>query len=700
MLSPWWGWRLSMSSFADSWRDRCNGFTPPRFIGTLWAATMQPRSQTIWAGPMTFISRRAVLLSGAALPLALFHVAAAQAQVSARLRLRLLETTDLHVNVYPYDYYRDRTDDTVGLAKTASLIAAAREEVPNALLFDNGDVIQGSPLGDYMAYSHGLKAGQVHPIIAAMNELDYVCGTLGNHEFNYGLDYLGVSLAGQNFPSVCANALKPDGTTLLPPFRVFTREMADEAGRKHSLRVGVIGFVPPQIVQWDQANLNGRLTTIDIVEAARQHLPKLRAESDVVVALCHSGIAGGEPKAGAENAALYLAQVPGIDAILTGHQHLVFPGGDFANIPGVDARRGTLHGVPAVMAGFWGSHLGIIDLLLERQGNAWKVTGHSAEARPIYERTPDRRIVSKADAAAVVLTAARAEHEATLAYVRQPVGETKGSINSYWALVADDPSVQIVSNAQTWYVKELARNAGLGHLPLLSAAAPFKAGGRGGPGYFTEVKPGPIAIKDVADIYLYPNTLRVVKVTGAQVREWLERSAGLFNQIDPASRAEQELINGGFPSYNFDVIDGVSYRIDVTQPSRYDNDGKMVAPEAHRIRDLTFDGRLIQTEREFLVVTNNYRAGGGGNFPGADGKTIVMEAPDLNRDVVVRYIVGQRSIDPTADGNWSLTPWPKDAVVSFVTGPGATAFRPAGLSVEEMGHTPEGFTKYRLGHAG
>jgi 2',3'-cyclic-nucleotide 2'-phosphodiesterase/3'-nucleotidase len=356
--------------------------------------------------------------------------------------------------------------------------------------------------------------------------------------------------------------------------------------------------------------------------------------------------------------------------------------------------------VPAVMAGFWGSHLGVIDLVLERQGNAWKVADFSTEARPIYERMPDRKIVSKVDAAAGVLAATRGEHEATLAYVRQPVGETKGSINSYWALVADDPSVQIVSNAQTWYVRELARNAGLGHLPLLSAAAPFKAGGRGGPDYFTDVKPGPIAIKDVADIYLYPNTLRVVKVTGAQLREWLERSAGLFNQIDPASKAEQELINGKFPSYNFDIIDGVTYRIDVTQPSRYNNEGKVVAPQAHRIRDLAFNGKPVDDAQEFLVVTNNYRAGGGGNFPGADGKTIVMEAPDLNRDVVVRYIVEQKSIDPTADSNWSLAPWPRDAVVSYVTGPGAAAFRPARLSVEEIGHTPEGFTKYRLGHAG
>ncbi len=646
--------------------------------------------------PRNVLSRRALLLCGVVLVLPW----TAGAQTAPRLRLRLLGTTDLHVNVFPYDYYRDRTDDTVGLAKTASLIAAARAEVPNTLLFDNGDVIQGSPLGDYMAYSRGLKPGEVHPVIAAMNSLGYLCGTLGNHEFNYGLDYLGKALAGQNFPSVCANVLKTDGTPLVPPTRVFTREMVDEAGAKHNLRIGVIGFVPPQILQWDQAHLQGRLTATDIVEAARRHLLRLRAEADIVVALCHSGIAGGEPKPGAENAALHLAQVPGIDAIMTGHQHLVFPGKDFANIPDVDAQRGTLHGVPAVMAGFWGSHLGVIDLTLERRGGAWSVAEFATEARPIYERAADRSVVAKVSASEAVLAAARPEHEATLIYVRQPVGETRAPITSYWALVADDPSVQIVSNAQLWYVRDLAKNAGLGDLPLLSAAAPFKAGGRGGPDYYTDVKPGPVAIKDVADIYLYPNTLRVVKVTGAQLREWLERSAGLFNRIDPASGTDQPLIDPRFPSYNFDVIDGVTYRIDVTQPARYDNDGKVVAPQAHRIRDLAWNGQPVGPTQEFLVVTNNYRAGGGGHFPGADGSTIVLEAPDLNRDVVVRYIVKQKVIDPQADNNWSLAPWPAAARVTLATGAGAAPFRPRGLLAEPLGNTQDGFTQYRLSHAG
>ncbi|GGH14215.1 2',3'-cyclic-nucleotide 2'-phosphodiesterase [Alsobacter metallidurans] len=647
------------------------------------------------AGAKT-VSRRQVLAGAGAVLAASAAVGPALAQ-AARVRLRLLETTDLHVNVLPYDYYRDKPDDTVGLAKTAALIKAARAEVKNAILFDNGDLIQGSPMGDYMAYRKGMKAGDVHPMVAAMNGLDYACGTVGNHEFNYGLSFLGFSLAGATFPVVCANLNKADASPLLKPTLVIDKEVEDETGAKQRLRIGVIGFVPPQIMQWDQAHLVGKVQTTDIVDAARRYVPELRKQCDLLVALCHSGIEGGERKGGEENAALHLSSVPGIDVIFTGHQHKVFPGGkDFAGIPGVDVEKGTLNGVPAVMAGFWGSHLGIVDLDLDKTTTGWRVAGFRTEARPIYERK-DRQIVARVEAEAAVAASVKAEHDATLAYVRQPVGEVKNPINSFFALVADDPSVQVVSQAQLWYIGQIAATMpALKGLPILSAAAPFKCGGRGGPDYYTDVKAGPIAIKDVADIYLYPNTVRAVKVTGEQVREWLERSAGMFRQIDPKATGEQALIDESFPTYNFDVIDGVTYQIDVTQPSRYDNAGKVVAPDAHRIVDLRFGGQPIDPAQQFIVATNNYRAGGGGNFPGADGKTVVIDAPDTNRDVIVRYIVEQKSIDPVADRNWRFAPIAGPVQVTFLTSPRAGKALPKGLNATAAGDRPDGFAKYRL----
>jgi 2',3'-cyclic-nucleotide 2'-phosphodiesterase/3'-nucleotidase len=619
--------------------------------------------------------------------------------MSAGLTLRLIGTSDLHANVFPYDYYRDRPDDTVGLAKTATLIAAARAEVANALLFDNGDIIQGSPLGDYAATSMRLQRGDVHPMIAAMNALGYAACSIGNHEFNYGLDLLETTLAGANFPALSCNILRADGGLYFKPWLILEPTLRDDAGVERRLRIGVIGFTPPQIVQWDQSHLAGRATTVGVVEAARVHLPALRAAGvDLVVALCHSGISHTPPpRPGEENAALALAETGGVDALFLGHQHLVLPGRDFAGIDGVDSARGALHGAPAVMPGFWGSHLGVIDLALEPEGSGWRIASAKVEARPIYRRDGDA-VAALAAPDEKVLDAARAGHEATLAYVRLPVGDIAAPLNSFFALVADDPSVQIVNAAQIWYVDRLAATLpALDGLPILSAAAPFKAGGRGGPDYYTDVAAGAIAIKNVADLYLYPNGLRAVKIDGATLREWLERSAGQFLRIDPNVATEQPLIDPAFAAYNFDVIDGVTYEIDVTQPSRYDADGKLVAPDAHRIRDLAFGGAPVDPRQLFIVVTNSYRASGGGNFPGCDGSTVVFEAPDSNRDAMVRYIVETRHLKPKSDGVWRFTPWPEHVVATFLTSPAAAnAAPPKGVALTPMGAAPGGFIKYRL----
>jgi 2',3'-cyclic-nucleotide 2'-phosphodiesterase/3'-nucleotidase len=640
-------------------------------------------------------SRREAIKAGAVI--AASGAVPAAAQTSARLKLRVLETTDLHVNVVPYDYFRDAADDTVGLAKTATLIKAAQAEAKNSLLFDNGDFLQGSALGDYIAYKKGLKLGDTHPIIAAMNALPYVCGTLGNHEFNYGLEFLETGLAKAEFPMVCANVTRVGGEPLVDPWRLFEQSFEDEAGAQHIVKIGVIGFVPPQIMQWDKANLEGKLTAIDIVDAAAKHLPELLAAGpDIVVALCHSGIAGGERRGMEENAALHLARLDGIDVILTGHQHLVFPGAKaFDGLAGVDNVKGSLHGKPACQPGFWGSHLGLIDLELEKRGERWRIAGFKVEPKPIFERTPDRKIVPKAAVEPAVLATVKADHEATLVYMREPVGATASPINSFFALVADDPSVQIVADAQIAYAKGLMAQTQWKALPVLSAAAPFKSGGRSGPAFFTDIPAGPLALKNIADIYLYPNTLQIVKVTGAQVREWLERSAGIFNRIDPAKTEEQPLINPGFPAFNFDVIDGVTYRIDVTQASRYDGEGKLFAPDARRIVDLAFEGKPIDEKAEFIVATNNYRASGGGNFPGTK-TTIVLESPDLNRDVVVRHILAKKTIEPKADGNWALNPLPASVNVTFVTSPAAAGKLPEGLKAEAAGDGGDGFAKYRL----
>lgn len=653
---------------------------------------------------MTRLTRRAFLAtSTAATGLVLLHPFSARA-AAGEAHLRILATTDLHCHAHPYDYYADRAVDTLGLSRTASIVAGIRSEATNTLMVDNGDYFQGNPMGDWMAYEHGMQDGDLHPIIAAMNALGYDCGTLGNHEFNYGVQFMDRVNAGAEFPFVSANFAASLGATPLeddlhlPPYVILDRVLKDGAGEEHPIRIGIIGFLPPQIMQWDRAHLEGQYGVRDIVEAAEAWVPRMKSEgADIVIALSHSGIsaAGREPMM--ENAALYLAGVEGIDAIVTGHQHLTFPGGAFGG-DGVDAEAGTLMGKPAVMAGFWGSHLGLIDLMLTRDGNGWRVAGAQSAIRPISRRNEDRSISALVEDYAPVIDATAEAHASTLAYVRAEVGRTEVPLHSYFALVADDPSVQIVSEAQSWYVADILRGTEHEGLPVLSAAAPFKAGGRGGAEYYTDVPVGPVAIKNVADLYLYPNTLMAVRITGGDVREWLERSAGMFNQIAPGV-ADQPLLNPSFPSYNFDVIDGVTYQIDLTQPSRYDNDGNVVNPDAHRIVNLQYQGAPIDEAAEFIVATNNYRASGGGSFPGADGSTIVFQAPDTNRDIIVRYIVSNGTIAPAADGNWGFAP-ADGATVLFETGPAAEHYveevRARGVQMEAAGAGENGFALYRI----
>ncbi|MDE9580423.1 2',3'-cyclic-nucleotide 2'-phosphodiesterase [Citrobacter koseri] len=609
---------------------------------------------------------------------------------AATVDLRIMETTDLHSNMMDFDYYKDTATEKFGLVRTASLINAARNEVKNSVLVDNGDLIQGSPLGDYMA-AKGLKAGDIHPVYKALNTLDYAVGNLGNHEFNYGLDYLHKALAGAKFPYVNANIIdvktkKP----LFTPYLIKETDVVDKEGNTQTLKIGYIGFVPPQIMTWDKANLSGKVTVNDITETARQYVPEMRANgADVVVVIAHSGLSADPYQTMAENSVYYLSEVPGVDAIMFGHAHAVFPSKDFADINGADIAKGTLNGVPAVMPGMWGDHLGVVDLVLNNDSGKWQVTGAKAEARPIYDAAAKKSLDTEDKKLVGIL---KADHDATREFVSKPIGKSADNMYSYLALVQDDPTVQVVNNAQKAYVEHFIQgDPDLAKLPVLSAAAPFKVGGRkNDPASFVEVEKGQLTFRNAADLYLYPNTLVVVKASGKEVKEWLECSAGQFNQIDVHSSKPQSLINwDSFRTYNFDVIDGVEYQIDVSQPARYDGECQTVNPQAERIKNLTFNGKPVDPNAMFLVATNNYRAYGG-KFAGTGDSHIAFASPDENRSVLAAWIGAESKrageIHPAADNNWRLAPVHSDTKldIRFETSPSdkAAAF------IKEKGQYP------------
>jgi 2',3'-cyclic-nucleotide 2'-phosphodiesterase/3'-nucleotidase len=604
-------------------------------------------------------------------------------------QVAILETTDIHSNVLSFDYYKLKPDASLGYERTATLIRRARQQYPNTFLFDSGDTIQGSVLADYQAQVQKIGCQEELGIYQAMDAIGYDGGTAGNHEFNYGLPFLsqvtGTPMnvdgghtdrcAGPHFPLVLSNVFSSrDGQPIFKPWAVVEKTIQVDTpnGKKRSvtLKVGIIGFTPPPIMEWDKQNLAGKVTVTGVVEAANKYMPELKAQHpDLIVAVLHGGLNTDTYTSEMENGGWYLAAVPGVDVLLMGHSHTEFPGPHYEGMKDVDAKRGFVRGTPAVMGGFFGKDLGVIDLALERRDGRWVINKDKthSEVRPIC---PTKNDCVPADPAIAPLVAKA--HDAAVAYVNTPIGETKVRMNSYFADQGNMTALAAINAAQREYVSaELPHlHPELAKLPVLSAAAAFRTG-FGGPDDYTDVVPGPITLRSAADLYFYPNTLNAVKVSGTGLKAWLEKSAERFNQIDPNKTGEQELIGKSLPGYNFDQIQGgLHYVIDVSKP------------KGQRIVHLTYKGKPVKPEQNFIVATNNYRASGGGNFPGLDGSNIVLAAPDGAREILAKWLQQHKQIkakDLEAT-SWRFAPLKTRGPVVFKAAAGKLdAARAAGL---------------------
>lgn len=611
-----------------------------------------------------------------------------------QVHLRVLATTDMHVHIRSYDYYADQPDLRFGLAKTIALARLARAEADNAVLVDNGDFLQGNPMGDFYGPNPRRRLATVHPAIAAMNAAEYDAVCLGNHEFNYGLDFLASALADAQFPVVAANlatrlgATAADDQTLTAPYVILDRMVRDGAGGQHPLRIGVIGLLPPQVMLWDRTLLEGRVAIRDMVETARVLVPKMRAEgADIVIALCHGGIGPAVHVPGGENAAIPVAAIAGVDAIVAGHTHGVFPTAAFEGWAGVDVARGIIGGKPGVMAGMWGSHLGIIDLLLRRDGATWQVVEHESQARAVAG--------SGVQDDPAIRAAVTRHHRNTLRHIRRPIGETAIDLHSYLSLIAPDAALKLVADAQRDHARMLLVDRSERDLPILSAVAPFKSGRQAGPDFYTHVRPGRMSYRSAADLYTFPNSVRILQIDGHSLRNWLEHAAGAFLRVTPV-QTDQPLIDTAFPGYSFDVIHGVTYAIDPSQPRRFSPHGQVENAQAARIVDLRHDGRLVQPDDRFVIVTNNYRADGG-DFAALADATPIPVPPVANRDLLVRHIRRSGTVMEHPEPVWRFAPLPGTSAL-FETGPKVLPLLPQvrGVTLTEAGMTEAGFARLRI----
>ncbi|WNI15068.1 bifunctional metallophosphatase/5'-nucleotidase [Actinacidiphila sp. ITFR-21] len=549
--------------------------------------------------------------------------------------LRVLGTTDLHGHALNWDYftnaeYDDATHNDIGLAKVATLVAAARHEKghDHTLLIDAGDIIQGTQLSYYYARVEpitGARRGPRHPMALAMNHMKYDAAALGNHEFNYGIPLLRAFQDQCDFPLLAANAV--DARTLKPAFPPYLVKEIHVEGAP-PVKVGVLGLTNPGIAVWDKANVQGRMAFPGLVEQAGVYVPRLRALGcDVVICTDHSGLDGstsyGDAVPYPENASsLVAAQVPGIDAILVGHTHVERP-----QTLVVNERTGKTVVLSEPL--MWGMRLSVFDIGLELVHGSWQVTSVTAEVRNANTVAEDP----------VVARLVRDEHQKVVAYVNQVIGTCAQAMSAAESTYKDTPIIDFLNLVQADTVKAALAGTAYASLPVLSEASPFSR--------TAAIPAGQVSLRDVAGLYVYENTLDAKILTGAQVKDYLEWSARYFAQTAPDAPVDvTKLTNAAnIPDYSYDVLSGVSYDIDIAQPA------------GSRITGLTYAGAPVDPAAQFVLAVNNYRSSGGSNYPHVAAAPSVWSNSDEIRNTIIAWVQAHGTIDPTSFGGdeWRLT---------------------------------------------
>lgn len=540
------------------------------------------------------------------LPLLLLLAGCAVAAPRAPIEgtLVVMGTTDTHGWLLPVDYYTGR-ETPYGLARLVPLVDSVRAAHPGrTILLESGDLLQGNALA--LAHSR-LAPGEVHPVAAAMNHLGYDAAALGNHEFNYGLEHLGAVMEQSRFPWLSANIfLAPTGTTQ-HAYRPYTLVERSIGGRR--VRIGITALTPPGVAIWDRDQVEGRLQFQEQVSSVAPIVAELRRQgADVVVLAVHGGLEGSSYDTAAtgvpaENASAAIArEVPGIDLILMGHTHR-------------EVADTTINGVLVQQAKNWGTSLAVAELRLRSDGGRWTVASRRGTIlRPAAD--------ARAPGLEAVLAAADAR---TRAFVSRRIGTSTAEWSAARSRVEDTPILDLVNEVQ----REVTGAD-------LSAAAAFSLESR--------IPAGPITVADVAGLYIYDNTLKAVRISGAGLRAFLEKT-GEYYLPCPGGRCER-VVDPAVPGYNFDVVSGVEYALDLTRPV------------GERIVYLRRDGRDVAATDSFTLALNSYRASGSGGYNMLIGLPVVYDRGEGIRELLIAAIERRGRIDPAAvfRRNWELRP--------------------------------------------
>ncbi|MDN6761816.1 bifunctional metallophosphatase/5'-nucleotidase [Acidipropionibacterium jensenii] len=577
--------------------------------------------------------------------------------------LTILASTDVHGHLYNWDYFSDapfpadprstggQAQPPLGLARMSTIVARVRaERAPGAVaLLDNGDTIQGTPL-TYL-WAHPERAGKdqqldCDPMARAMDLMGYDAAVIGNHEFNAGLEVLAAHTRSLTAPLLGANVI--DRSTGKPLTRATA--MVEKAVAGHRVLLGVIGVTTPGSAVWDRSHLDGRVALTDPIEAAARQAGRLRrAGADVVVVLAHSGLdeADRPPiyRQMAENCATSLAgTVPEIDLVIAGHTHAA----PLSRV--VEGASG--HRVLIAQPGAWASAIARVDIPLLLGDPAQPDRG--PVVRVDHSAVPDWVTICPTagqddDPSLVADPQLAAAHRRTVAYVNTPVARCTTTLSARSATVRDTPILDLVAQTQVDAVARALADLGGedADLPVIAQVSPFSR--------TAELPAGQVRLRDIAGMYPFENTLAAIRLTGGQLRDYLEHSASYFGQVAPGTPIDpRPVTEGGITrasrqgrtvwDYNFDALTGVTYRIDITRPV------------GSRICDLAWQGTELATDQPFALAVNNYRLNGGGGFPHVRQAPVLWDGQLEIRQLLIETVTERGVIDP-ADfftRNWEV----------------------------------------------